>query len=425
MYINSDTKEIYKVGGFEYEICLKNHLYEDNHRYIQTDLYLDGIKYKDLLTVITKPESDMDYLEKRCKTLVNDLKEILDESPRDRLIQCVENNRVRTIGIAYFKKPKSIKVEIKTYIDYEEVGTSDFNLYGDQLSDLFKYCKFSALFILEELKNQVINKPSHWYEVYGVNGFVFTIGAELIYGKNELSNEIMITPILDGKRISKPKVIQRYKNNIVSQISEIVNEIEDRLKTMCPKNIEKIYSIGDGVKVKAYVQFNKDADSSIVRINAFLDNMVYNVSMNEHFDYKITDKIIQAGNSLLEDIKGFLDTFPKSTRDLVAVRDCKYLLETEISKEPGDNIFNVSLKLDHEPYDEMKIPYNINNIYDVKKMILDKGNELYKKLKSDTPNDIISDYNKNDMDFTIHAHFYKKAGDSDIKIEYRIENNKK
>ena len=412
MLMPKDTEKIINVGGFSYNIYICHHLLKPLGL-VTTNILMDNMLIDDFTI-------ESDKVEKELKDRLSQIEKILKEyTPSDRLMFFLQDGVAHSLGVTYKKKPGSIKISMTYYYDYQEMQYDMFVYHPENYEKCMTDLKNKVMSKLELFRINYIRDPEKYYEIYNVNGFGFEIG--LAFSRSD-TGDYEVIHILDEYTIGKSTI----NTSLIYGIEKIMDNIKSQICPMCPTDVEQVFTVGDDIDVKVNIKFIKEASKHPVKITASLDNMLYTVNTVIEFNYYDPDRMLEAKKNILDDIKGFLDTFPKSCKDLCEVRDCKYLISREVKKEAGSNIFKMQMKLDNEKYgDPMEFIYNINSIDNVKVDMVNEVKKLYNKLKSDTPNDIISEYNKNDMDFTIHAHFYKKPGDSDIKIEYRIENHKK
>ena len=405
--------EVVKVGWIEYEVETDSSMI--NSEIIETRIFIDSTLIKRKSFNINKySKSDND-------SLMSDIKTMLKKyTPRDKIMYFMQDGVAHSLEVAYKKSAGTIRLQTTYYYDYKEIYHSFFSYNPMDFNESMVELENRVLKTLESIRLNNIREPYQYYEIYNINGFGFEIGLRL----DRLDNgDYDAVHFLDGVTIGNSII----KTSLIYGIEKIMDGIKRQLVPMCPADVDTVFNVGDNVKVKVEVEFVKEAGMTPVKIRASLDNMVYNVSVTSHFNYFDPDKMNKARKDMLDDIKGFLDTFPKSTKDVCEVRNCNYLIGKDVSKKAGSNKFKMQMKLDNKNYGEpMEFVYNdIKDIDKIDKKMRNESQKLANKLRSNTPNDIVSEYNKNDMDFIIHAHFTKKAGDEDIKIEYSIENKKK
>lgn len=405
--------EVVKIGWIEYEVETDSSMI--NSEIIETRIFIDS-------TLIERKSFNINkYSKSDNDSLISDIKTMLKKhTPRDKIMHFMQNGVAHSLGVTYKKSAGTIRLQTTYYYDYKEIYHSFFSYNPMDFNESMVELENRVLKTLESIRLNNIREPYQYYEIYNINGFGFEIGLRL----DRLDNgDYDAVHFLDGVNIGNSII----KTSLIYGIEKIMDGIKRQLVPMCPADVDTVFNVGDNVKVKVEVEFVKEAGMTPVRIRASLDNMVYNVSVTSHFNYFDPDKMNKARKDMLDDIKGFLDTFPKSTKDICEVRKCNYLIGKDVSKKAGSNKFKMQMKLDNKNYGEpMEFIYNdIKDIDKIDKKMRNEFQKLANKLRSDTPNDIVSEYNKNEMDFIIHAHFTKKAGDEDIKIEYTIENKKK
>ena len=407
-----NKSKVITIGGFKYLVEVKNGINVKDHLIV--NVFVDGVLHHE--DYVKFDQDQVDFVEKLIDSVEAELKMY---TPRDKLMFFIENGVTHSLGVAYTKKPGSIYVNLTYYYDYEEIQYNTFNYYPANAKEYMIELKKKAMKRLEFIRLNYLKNPEEYYEIYNINGFGFEIGLRLEYLDNGYYDAVYM---LDSHTIGNGMI----KTNLIYGIEQIMDSIKSQLYPMCPADVDTIYTVGDDINVKVSIKFVKEASAHSVRITAFLDNMVYTVNTKLEFEYRDPNKMLEAKKNILDDIKGFLDTFPKSTKDIFQVKDCQYLVGKDVYKKAGSNVFKMQMKLDNEKYGNLKeYKYSLDNIRKVCDEMMNESKALYNKLKSDTPNDIISEYNKNEMDFTVYAHFTKKPGDNDIKIEYKIQNNKK
>lgn len=414
-----DILEIYTVNGFSYNLNIK-FIKQGGVQEVAIELYMDGLLYcKDLSSIdIDSIDSDMDSCKRIANIRLEQLKAILDKSPKDsdQSIHNIENFQY-LLGAKYHKAANSRLVSIKIMLDNqvkysytESIGVSNPESDLIQIQDTVNK-------EIHEISNTLVSMDDD-KEEYKLNDFNFVFKNKYIKDNNGLiSVESYIDDTLFIKRTFEFELdkINGYKIVGLNNIEAMRDKVNES-----PNNIREKYTIG-GMNFTVGVDFVKPLYDNNVYIYKVIDKNRVGNPTTVVYNVEELNKLTEEANNNLNEVKFTLNKLPENYDEEYRIENMSFYIGSSFYKDIDSNYIELRTKLDRRTYGQVvNILFDINQIQSLSTSAKDKRDQLISIINT-APRNTSEVYQYKNYKFNIEKVYSKQAGELNYIAQVKLD----